>query len=131
MPSSPTPPASEHEAIIKRIVSAVLAGNGAFSVPIDDRGPTEGEVLEAQGAAIRTLRGAFDALLPLVVKDARIALVSGAIGASGPVSPPADRVVALWGGWQARGQSADEAREALKDVIRAALIEQAGDADAR
>jgi hypothetical protein len=61
-------------------------------------------------------REAFEALLSLVVEDARVV---GALNSE-------HRIWAMYGEWRAGGRSAANAREALKDVIRTALTEQTG-----
>jgi hypothetical protein len=74
------------------------------------------------------LKGAFEALLSLVASKA--AKIAGpGYHPDGPLTQD-HRVWALFGKWRAGAESADEAREALKDVIRAALIEQTGGTDA-
>lgn len=80
-------------------------------------------VVEAQEDARRE-REAFDALLSLVVEHATTH--KGGTTHYSFVFGREHRIWVLWGAWQAGAQSVDEAREALKDVIRAALIEQTG-----
>jgi hypothetical protein len=71
---------------------------------------------------------AFEALLSLVVEHARIH--KGGTSDLGVIFGSEHRIWVRWDVWRAGAQSVDEAREALKDVIRAALIEQTGGTDA-
>lgn len=79
-------------------------------------------VVDTPGNLVSQEREAFDALLSLVVGKDRPEY---------DYMAHSKKVVAHLGKWRADGRSMTEARKALKDVIRAALIEQTGGTDAR
>lgn len=84
--------------------------------------------VDAPGGLVSREREAFEALLTLAVKDARIEKGGTVIGRL--ILGDEHQAWALYGAWYAGAQNPRLAREALKDVIRTALIEQTGGTDA-
>jgi hypothetical protein len=94
--------------------------SGGMDPDVRDRVDEFVEALDLCQEPVSREREAFDALLSLVADNAKWGLSPGA----------EPRIWAFWGEWRAGAESQTAAREALKDVIRAALIEQTGETDA-
>lgn len=106
----------------KLALVAEAVGLGNESVDRDRERGRDGYLLPTVKAVVARAE-AFDALLSLVVKKAMI----GPGGTRYPYNLGTEhRIWALFGEWRAGAESVEAAQEALKDVIRAALIEQAG-----
>jgi hypothetical protein len=97
--------------------------SGGMDPDVRDRVDEFVEALDLCQEPVSREREAFEALLSLVVEKASLA--APGFYRTGSLSSE-HRMWAIFGEWRAGGESQYEAREALKDVIRAALIEQTG-----